>query len=136
MSQKDNSKNDYLLELEDNPGEPLKLKLDKIKSLVTLGKELYSPNFAKNISISELQKKYSSLNSGEKSDDFLKLAGRIMIFRVHGKATFCDIKDQDEKVQLYINIKNVGDEKYNEFLNLDIGDWVGKIGRASCRERV
>ncbi|MBE3036845.1 MAG: lysine--tRNA ligase, partial [Candidatus Atribacteria bacterium] len=130
MSQKDNSKNDYLLELEDSLGEPLKLKLDKIKSLVAQGKELYAANFKKNISTTELQKKYSSLNSGEKSDDFLKLAGRIMIFRVHGKATFCDIKDQDEKVQLYINIKSVGEDKYNEFLDLDIGDWVGVQGNA------
>jgi len=130
MSQKDNSKNDYLLELEDSLGEPLKLKLDKIKSLVAQGKELYAASFKKNISITELQKKYSSLNSGEKSDDFLKLAGRIMIFRVHGKATFCDIKDQDEKVQLYINIKSVGEDKYNEFLDLDIGDWVGVQGNA------
>jgi lysyl-tRNA synthetase, class II len=130
MSQKDNSKNDYLLELEDSLGEPLKLKLDKIKSLVAQGKELYAASFKKNISITELQKKYSNLNSGEKSDDFLKLAGRIMFFRVHGKATFCDIKDQDGKVQLYINIKSVGEEKYNEFLDLDIGDWVGVEGNA------
>ena len=130
MSQKDNSKNDYLLELEDSLGESLKLKLDKIKSLVARGKELYAAGFKKNISIIELQKKYSSLNPGEKSDDFLKLAGRIMIFRVHGKATFCDIKDQDEKVQLYINIKSVGEDKYNEFLDLDIGDWVGVQGNA------
>ena len=130
MSQKDNSKNDYLLELEDSLGESLKLKLDKIKSLVASGKELYAAGFKKNISIIELQKKYSSLNPGEKSDDFLKLAGRIMIFRVHGKATFCDIKDQDEKVQLYINIKSVGEDKYNEFLDLDIGDWVGVQGNA------
>lgn len=130
MSQKDNSKNDYLLELEDNLGEPLKLKLNKIKSLVAHGKELYAASFKKNISVTELQKKYSYLNSGEKSDDFLKLTGRIMIFRVHGKATFCDIKDQDEKVQLYINIKSVGEEKYNEFLDLDIGDWVGVQGNA------
>ena len=130
MSQKDNSKKDYLLELEDSLGESLKLKLDKIKSLVARGKELYAAGFKKNISIIELQKKYSSLNPGEKSDDFLKLAGRIMIFRVHGKATFCDIKDQDEKVQLYINIKSVGEDKYNEFLDLDIGDWVGVQGNA------
>jgi len=130
MSQKDNSKNDYLLELEGSLGESLKLKLDKIKSLVARGKELYAASFKKNISIIELQKKYSRLNPGEKSDDFLKLAGRIMIFRVHGKATFCDIKDQDEKVQLYINIKSVGEDKYNEFLDLDIGDWVGVQGNA------
>jgi len=130
MSQKDKEKNDYLLELEDNLGEPLKLKLAKIKSLISQGKELYAANYKKNISITEMQKKYSGLNPGEKSDNILKLAGRVMIFRVHGKATFCDIKDQDEKVQLYVNIKNIGEEKYNEFLDLDIGDWVGVEGNA------
>ncbi len=52
----------------------------------------------------------------------------MMIFRVHGKAAFCDLKDSDEKIQLYLNIKNIGEEKYNAFLELDIGDWVGMEG--------
>ena len=119
---------DYLLELEESLNEPLKIKLDKIKSLIKNGKEIYSRSFKKNASVVEIKKKYINLKPGEKADDLLKVAGRIMIFRNHGKATFCDIKDSEDKIQLYVNIKNVGEEKYNEFLDLDIGDWIGAEG--------
>jgi lysyl-tRNA synthetase, class II len=119
---------DYLLEFEESPGETLKLKLDKIKSLVKKGKEMYAGGFKKDNSVLEIRKKYDYLKPGEKSDDLVKIAGRIMIFRNHGKATFCDIKDSVDKIQLYINVKNVGEELYNDFLDLDIGDWVGVEG--------
>ena len=119
---------DYLLELEESLNEPLKIKLDKIKSLIKSGKEIYSSSFKKNISVAEIKKKYINLKPGEKADDLLKVAGRIMIFRNHGKATFCDIKDSEDKIQLYVNVKNVDEERYNEFLDLDIGDWIGVEG--------
>jgi lysyl-tRNA synthetase, class II len=119
---------DYLLELEESLNEPLKIKLDKIKSLIKSGKEIYSSSFKKNTSVAEIKIKYINLNPGEKADDLLKIAGRIMIFRNHGKATFCDIKDSEDKIQLYVNVKNIGEERYNEFLDLDIGDWIGVEG--------
>lgn len=119
---------DYLLELEESLNEPLKIKLAKIKSLIKSGKEIYSSSFKKNTSVAEIKKKYINLKPGEKADDLLKVAGRIMIFRNHGKATFCDIKDSEDKIQLYVNVKNVGEERYNEFLDLDIGDWIGVEG--------
>ncbi len=52
----------------------------------------------------------------------------MLIFRKHGKATFSDIKDASGKIQLYINLKKVGEDAYSEFLDLDIGDWVGIEG--------
>jgi lysyl-tRNA synthetase class 2 len=118
----------YFLEQEESLNEPLKLKLEKIKSLVESGEEIYASSFKKNSSTSEIKGKYSTLQSGDKVDEIYRIAGRIVIFRVHGKATFCDLKDSDEKIQLYINIKNIGEDKYNDFLNLDIGDWIGVEG--------
>jgi lysyl-tRNA synthetase, class II len=126
---------DYLLELEESLNEPLKIKLDKIKSMIKSGKEIYSSSFKKNTSVAEIKKKYINLNPGEKADDLLKVAGRIMIFRNHGKATFCDIKDSEDKIQLYVNVKNIGEERYNEFLDLDIGDWIGIEGNVFITHR-
>jgi lysyl-tRNA synthetase, class II len=126
---------DYLLELEESLNEPLKIKLNKIKSLIKSGKEIYSSSFKKNTSVAEIKKKYINLNPGEKADDLLKVAGRIMIFRNHGKATFCDIKDSEDKIQLYVNVKNIGEERYNEFLDLDIGDWIGIEGNVFITHR-
>jgi lysyl-tRNA synthetase, class II len=119
---------DYFAESEENLSEPIKLKLEKIKCLSEKGVQLYAENYNKNISVSQIREKYSNLAPGEKSDEIYRIAGRLMIFRVHGKAAFCDLKDSDDKIQLYLNIKNIGEEKYNSFLDLDIGDWVGIEG--------
>lgn len=119
---------DYYAEAEEALSEPLKLKLEKIKRLSEKGVTLYAENYKKNTSVSQLKEKYSNLAPGEKSDEIYRIAGRLMIFRVHGKAAFCDLKDSDDKIQLYLNIKNIGEEKYSSFLDLDIGDWVGIEG--------
>jgi len=52
-----------------------------------------------------------------------------MIFRRHGKATFCDIQDSTGKIQLFLSRSSIGEEKYNEFTgDLDAGDWIGVEG--------
>jgi lysyl-tRNA synthetase class 2 len=119
---------DYYAEAEENVSELIRLKLEKIKRLSEKGVPLYAENYQKNASVAQIKEKYSNLEPGEKSDEIYRIAGRLMIFRVHGKAAFCDLRDSDDKIQLYLNIKNIGEEKYNSFLELDIGDWVGIEG--------
>lgn len=119
---------DYYVEIEEPLNESMQIKLDKIKDAVSNGKQLYSSSFDKNISTGGIKEKFAGLAAGEKADGSFRIAGRIMIFRVHGKATFCDLKDSDDKLQLYLNIKNIGEDKYNEFLSFDIGDWIGVEG--------
>jgi lysyl-tRNA synthetase, class II len=120
---------EYLLETEEPLAETLKAKLDKIKSLKSKGIKLYGNKFDKNNDISSIREKYLGLLAGEKAEDLFKIAGRIMIFRRHGKATFCDIKDSTGKIQLFLSLNSIGEEKYNAFSEqLDIGDWIGVEG--------
>ncbi len=127
MDPKEN-KNNYLAESEGPVGESLQLKLDKIRSMTDKNLKLYADKYEKTADISELKASFSQLKPGESDEKTFKIAGRTMIFRVHGKATFCDLVDSKDKIQLYLNIKNVTEKKYNEFLQLDIGDWVGVEG--------
>src|SRR4030043_899005 len=119
---------EYLMESEEPLAEALKMKLEKVKALRKSGKKIYKTRFDKNSDISDIKTKYSALKAGEKSEEVFKIAGRLMRFRKHGKVTFSDLKDFMDKIQLYINQKNIGEEKYNEFLDLDIGDWAGVEG--------
>lgn len=118
----------YYAEIEEALSEPLKLKLEKIEAMKKEGVSLYADKFDNNARISEIIEKYSNLEPGEKVEDKYRIAGRAMLFRIHGKATFCDLRDSEDKIQLYLNIKTIGEEKYNEFINLDIGDWIGVEG--------
>ena len=58
-----------------------------------------------------------------------KLAGRIMSLRDMGKASFCDIMDQDGRIQIYVRIDELGEEEYKRFTQLDIGDIIGVTGQ-------
>jgi len=59
----------------------------------------------------------------------VSLAGRLMSKRGMGKSSFCDLQDRDGKIQLYVRINDIGEEAYEEFKKLDIGDIVGVTGR-------
>jgi len=62
------------------------------------------------------------------SQEIVSIAGRIMAERIMGKASFCTIEDKQGKIQLYVAQKNIGDDAYNLFKKLDIGDIIGVKG--------
>jgi lysyl-tRNA synthetase class 2 len=51
-----------------------------------------------------------------------------MAIRKMGKATFCHIKDDTGKIQIYIKKDDVGENAYTVFKLLDIGDIIGVNG--------
>ncbi|BCS81835.1 lysine--tRNA ligase [Anaerocellum diazotrophicum] len=60
---------------------------------------------------------------------FVCVAGRMLSKRGHGKASFVDILDAKGKIQVYVKIDEVGEEKYEEFKEYyDIGDIIGVKG--------
>lgn len=58
------------------------------------------------------------------------LAGRIMTKRGKGKAGFAHIQDLTGQIQIYVRQDAVGDEQYDIFKLVDIGDIVGVTGTA------
>lgn len=50
------------------------------------------------------------------------LAGRIVTFRLMGKAAFLHILDSSGKLQVYLKKDEIGEEKFEEFKHYDIGD--------------
>jgi len=58
----------------------------------------------------------------------VKIAGRLMAKRDMGKSSFCDLHDRDGKIQLFFRINDLGEEAYEEFKKLDIGDIIGVSG--------
>ena len=58
----------------------------------------------------------------------VSVAGRIMAIRRMGKASFCHIKDQTGRIQIYLKQDDIGDQLYRIFKLLDIGDIIGVRG--------
>jgi len=63
------------------------------------------------------------------------LAGRIMSFRIQGKASFAELQDSEGRIQLYLNRDEIcpGEDKtlYNEVFKrlIDLGDFLGVEGK-------
>jgi lysyl-tRNA synthetase class 2 len=64
----------------------------------------------------------------DNSDQLFSVAGRIVIYRDMGKATFIKLLDRDGKIQIYISKNDIGESAYAEFKKLDIGDIIGVTG--------
>ncbi len=58
----------------------------------------------------------------------VKVAGRIMLKRVMGKASFATIQDMSGRIQLYISNESIGEAEHAEFKHWDSGDIIGCEG--------
>ncbi len=56
------------------------------------------------------------------------LAGRITAHRDMGKSQFLDLRDQSGRIQIYAQKNVLGDEQYDIFKHLDLGDFIGVKG--------
>ena len=105
------------------------VRIDKLNQLRSSGINPYSNKFRINLSIRDAVSKFQNLAEGELSEDKYSLAGRLISIRTHGKTSFAHIKSDENSLQLYLRKDKTGDEKYNLFKQLDIGDIVGVFGQ-------
>src|SRR5688572_13845849 len=64
---------------------------------------------------------------GDKPGPFV-IAGRMLLKRVMGKASFATLQDMSGRVQIYVNNDVTGAETHEEFKHWDLGDIVGAEG--------
>ncbi|MFW5893777.1 MAG: lysine--tRNA ligase [Verrucomicrobiota bacterium] len=67
-------------------------------------------------------------NAAEDCTVSVKLAGRLMSKRDMGKSCFCDVRDQSGRMQVYAQKNRIGEEEFELFKSLDIGDIVEVSG--------
>src|SRR5262249_7745595 len=72
---------------------------------------------------------------GDKSNEEIEprlvaasVAGRVMLKRIMGKASFATVQDMSGRIQLYVTRDGVGEAAYEAFKHYDLGDIVGAKG--------
>ena len=58
----------------------------------------------------------------------VSVAGRMMLKRVMGKASFATVQDATGRIQLYVTRDAIGEEAYADFKRWDLGDILGAEG--------
>ena len=71
---------------------------------------------------------HDQVEAMEAAGTVVKVAGRLMAIRGHGKTCFMDLQDKTGKIQLYVRKDEMGEDAYSVVKLLDIGDIVGVEG--------
>lgn len=109
---------------EQNLSELLKIRRDKLAELQAQGKDPFQiTRYPVTHHSEDVQAHYDELEEKEVS-----LAGRMMSKRIMGKASFCHVADVTGQIQCYVSRDGLGDEPYQAFKKLDVGDLIGVRG--------
>ncbi|HZX21737.1 MAG TPA: amino acid--tRNA ligase-related protein, partial [Clostridia bacterium] len=98
--------------------ELLKIRIDKLKHLKSIGKDpfqiekVYVTHYSR-----QIKEGFEQLEGSE-----VTIAGRIMAKRGHGKTSFVNIQDSHGQIQSYVRQDQIGEEDYELFTTYDIGD--------------
>lgn len=119
---------------EENIGGEDSLIEERRKKLEILRSEnkAYINNFYKENYAADLSTKYSQLTKEELEDQNISdisIAGRIVLRRIMGNASFATIRDASGDIQIYISKNTVEKESYEDFKTWDLGDIVGIKGK-------
>ena len=110
--------------MENNQNELVQVRIDKLKKLQSEGKDPYKQeSFDFTHYSTDILDRFEELEGKE-----VALAGRIMLFREHGKASFATIQDYKGRAQIYVRQDKIGEESYQDFSTYDIGDIIGVNG--------
>ena len=80
-------------------------RLLKVNALINKGYEPYAETFKVSHSINFITEKYSYLENGEEFDLKISIAGRVLAKRIMGKSALFTIRDQEDKIHLYLEKK-------------------------------
>ena len=102
----------------------------KLKAIADLGFELYPRKWEFTHSLPQILAEYSS-RTAEQLDAQkvpVRIAGRVMTIRPHGKAGFAHLAGGGARLQIYVRLDAVGERDFELYKLLDLGDLIGVEG--------
>ena len=101
-------------------------RLQKLDAIRDLGIEPYPYRFEPTHHSVDIVASFDTLSA---SGDEVRVAGRLIVTRGHGKAAFADLRDAKGRLQIYVRLDNIGDDAFALWKLLDIGDFIGVSGQ-------
>lgn len=100
------------------------VRLDKLQRMREMGRDPYKvERFESSHSAKQLLDEFDQL-----ADQTVKIAGRVVSYRPMGKAGFLHVSDGESKIQAYFKKDQIGEEAWELFGLLDIGDHIAVEG--------
>ena len=112
------------------PYDQFEQRRKKLEQIQALGYPAFPHEFRWTDTPADLVKKYSEAAVGEleaKRVD-VRVAGRMVAYRLMGKAGFAHLQGSGKRIQIYVRKDVVGEKGFQLFHLLDLGDHVGVHG--------
>ncbi len=106
------------------------LRRQKLKQIEALGQIAYRSKFELTHTIPQILAEYSEKTAEQLENPRIevRVAGRILAIRLMGKAGFCHLQQEGKRLQIYVKKDAVGDQGFELYKLLDLGDHIGVRG--------
>ena len=106
------------------------LRLEKLKQIEALGQRAYPTRYDFTHTVPQILANYSARTAEqlEAEKTSVRVAGRIMAIRLMGKAGFAHLQQDGQRLQTYVKKDAVGDQGFELYRLLDLGDHIGVAG--------
>lgn len=113
---------------EQDLNEMMRVRREKMDAFREMGVAPFGHRFEVTDYAAQIRAQYDGLGEDEEGGE-VRIAGRLMAIRGHGKASFSTLNDRTGNIQIYFKQDVLGEKKYKEeFKRLDIGDIIGIRG--------
>ena len=121
----------------DDTPEQVKVRAAKRARLMEVGIPAYPVRLPITTTIKAVREKYAHLEAGEETEDYVGLAGRVILARNGGKLCFATLMDgEGNKIQVMLSAASVGAESLAAYKNdVDLGDHLFVHGRVISSRR-
>ena len=110
--------------------EQIVVRRKKLQALRERGIDPYPNDFRPDHTTAEVHARLSALGEAELARAApLSVAGRVMALRDFGKAGFLQVQDRAGRLQVHARRDRLGDEGFEVYRLLDLGDVIGVAGR-------
>lgn len=100
-------------------------KLDEIRKF---GVEPYPHKYEPTHTTSAIHRDFADIQETSDDAQTVRIAGRIMTKRDHGKSSFAHLQDSEGQIQIYVRRDKIGPDPYKIYRRFDSGDIVGAEG--------
>src|SRR5690625_2231788 len=106
------------------------VRREKLATYQEQGLNPFGGKFVRTAMAQEMHDSYAAFSKEEleTKDEEVTIAGRVMTKRGKGKVGFAHLQDSSGQVQIYVRKDEIGEEAYDVFKTIDIGEIVGVTG--------
>ena len=101
---------------------------EKLEEIRQLGVNPYPYKYSPTHTTQEIHEQFAEVGDQPDETNSVRVAGRIMTKRDHGKSGFAHLQDGSGRLQIYVRQNAVGEEAYQVYRKLDVGDVIGVDG--------